>query len=566
MIAFNSGTSAIYSSWHYSTVTGAMHFDKNFFALLGRSATEQDLTDNTNNYTLWQGLLHPEDTPVVKAAIEAHIKNADGREYEQVYRLQHQNGDWLWIWSRGRLISNGKMAGSIIDITSFKNEIEENRVESTLLRTLIDSLPDVIYVKDSQGRKIIANPADVASLGLTCEKDVIGKTDVDLFAGDIGVRGYEDDMAIIETGNAILDKEEFFFDAEGKQQWLLTTKVPVQNVQGITSHILGIGHNITGRKQYEDSLEKLNQELSEQSVALSNQAADLKALNERLTEQKEQETEKAIAQGKFEIASEILHDIGNALVGFGAYLNRINRVLEKGNLSAVKNLSLFVNAQQTVLATALGTDKANALCSLTDGIAKTQADNNIELSSSVNELLNITAHIQEILNIQRQFVVRHEGNHERKPVNIINIINDCRAMLLASLEKKDIKLQTNITPGNYITKGDHTKLMQVILNILKNSVEAIDLDTHDKKIHVNVTADPDKIQLKIKDNGKGFDPITGENLFKRGFTTKSNGTGLGLYNCRSIIESHAGQFNIKSDGVGFGAEITIVLPLHDNSQ
>lgn len=433
-----------------------------------------------------------------------------------------------------------------------KQETNGSQVESTLLRTLIDSLPDVIYVKDDQGRKIIANHADVVSLGLSGEEDVIGKTDLELLEGSVGERCYRDDMEVISTGQAIVDKEEFFFDAHGNQQWLLTTKVPVQNAAGKTSHILGIGHNITRRKQSEESLRKLNEELS-------SQAEELRALNEQLTLQKEQEMEKAIAQGKFEIASEILHDIGNALVGFGAYLNRINRVLEKGSLKAVQNLSLFINAQQSPLANALGADKANALLALTEGIAKTQAESNVELSASVNELLNITSHIQQILNIQRQFVVSHEGHHQRKPVNLISIINDCRAMLLASLEKKRIKLIANVAPGTYIIKGDHTKLMQVILNVLKNSVEAIDLEADEKQINISLQANSAFIELKVKDNGKGFSSDTGEHLFERGFTTKSNGTGLGLYNCRSIIESHAGEFDIASAGIDQGAEVTIVF-------
>jgi len=59
------------------------------------------------------------------------------------------------------------------------------------------------------------------------------------------------------------------------------------------------------------------------------------------------------------------------------------------------------------------------------------------------------------------------------------------------------------------------------------------------------------------DNGQGFDAKTAELFFVRGFTTKKNGTGLGLYNCRAIIESHAGSFEIKSDGPGCGAVSTI---------
>ena len=61
------------------------------------------------------------------------------------------------------------------------------------------------------------------------------------------------------------------------------------------------------------------------------------------------------------------------------------------------------------------------------------------------------------------------------------------------------------------------------------------------------------MELIITDNGHGFDEKTANLFFVRGFTTKKNGTGLGLYNCRTIIESHAGSFEIKSPGPGLGA-------------
>ena len=80
----------------------------------------------------------------------------------------------------------------------------------------------------------------------------------------------------------------------------------------------------------------------------------------------------------------------------------------------------------------------------------------------------------------------HKGVHQRKPVNLESLINDCRSMLFASIDKKGIKVKINIKPGNYTIKGDHTKLMQVVLNILKNSIEAIDLNAEEKTIETRV--------------------------------------------------------------------------------
>jgi signal transduction histidine kinase len=234
--------------------------------------------------------------------------------------------------------------------------------------------------------------------------------------------------------------------------------------------------------------------------------------------------------------------------------------MDRYNVDTIKSLALFIKSQQSALERAIGADKANALVSLTDSIYKSQAENKGEISTAVTELLNILSHIQDILSIQRQFVKGHGGSHDRKMVNLVNIIDDCKAMLLASADKKGIQLKIAIAPGEYVLKGDHTKLMQVILNVLKNSIEAIDLEKDEKTIEINLSSGNGFYELKMADNGKGFDAETGNKFFKRGFTTKESGTGLGLYNCKSIIDSHDGSFQIQSDGPGLGAVTTIKLP------
>ena len=522
--------------------------------MLGRNIDDFDAGKPKNLDSVWTGLIHPDDRMEAVSRFFDYLVNPAGM-FECFFRMKHANGEWLWICSRGAALKDEKtgkvmsLIGTHVDVTRQKKAEEEIQHERILLRTLIDNLPDTIYVKDKEGRKIIANKADVACIGKKSEADVIGKTDTELFPGEIGERGYQNDMEVL-SGKAMLNKEEFFYDKDGNQRWLSTSKVPVYDKLGTIDRILGIGHDITERKSAEEALKKLNEELNAQSK-------ELKALNEQLVLQKEQELEKAIAQGKFEIASEVLHDIGNALVGFGSYLNRINRVSEKNSLDAVKNLIVFLKAQQTLIGTAIGEDKANALVSITESISRTQSENQKEISTSVGELLHIVSHIQEILNIQRQLVRNHGPSQERRPVNLIEILDNCRSMLMASIEKKGVKLTVALKAANHIIKGDHTKLMQVILNVLKNSLEAINMESDNKCIAVSLDSDDKHIELKIIDNGQGFDKETSRKFFQRGFTTKKSGTGLGLYNCRSIVESHAGTFNIVSEGVGKGAITTI---------
>jgi PAS domain S-box-containing protein len=545
-------------AWEYLPATGSLNCNSVYFSMLGRDIKDFNPSGKNLNET-WTDLLHPDDKAAAMRRFMEYLDDPSGM-FENLFRMKHANGNWVWICSRGGFLkvedtSNASsIIGTHIDITEQKQAQEEIHRERILLRTLIDNLPDTIYVKDTEGRKIIANRADVTAIGADCEADVIGKTDLELFPNGIGERGYKDDMDVLQSGESLLNREEFFYDANGVQHWLATSKVPVYDEHGKIDRILGIGHNITARKRSEEAMNKLNQELNAQS-------AELKILNEQLIRQKEQELEKAIAQGKFEIASEVLHDIGNALVGFGSYLTRINRVIEKNNLDGIRNLATFLKGQQILISNAIGADKATALVAITDGIAKTQGDNQKEVSTSVSELLNIVSHIQEILNIQRQLVRSHNGVHERKPVNLASIIDDCRSMLFASFDKKEVKFSVSVKPGSYVIKGDHTKLMQVILNILKNSLEAIDFENPEKCITVSLESTDEFICLKITDNGLGFDKKTSNRFFERGFTTKKKGTGLGLYNCRSIVESHAGSFDISSDGIGLGAVTTIKFAL-----
>lgn len=266
--------------------------------------------------------------------------------------------------------------------------------------------------------------------------------------------------------------------------------------------------------------------------------------------------DKAVSEQKFEIAANVLHDIGNAVVGLGAYLIRIRRSLGENNTENLENLAGFFEIQQPAIAVAIGEAKASALVSMLNSIKETEKINQEELSKSVTEQFHIITHIQEILTIQRQYV-NGTGTEEKNPTHLRAIINDCMSMLFASIEKRGILLSLNVPLQLPVINCNRTRLMQVILNILKNSIEAIDINAAKKTISLNVFTHDDLLVLQVHDNGNGFDEVTGKKLFERGFTTKSSGTGLGLNSCRAIIESFDGTIDITSEGPGKGALTTI---------
>jgi len=268
---------------------------------------------------------------------------------------------------------------------------------------------------------------------------------------------------------------------------------------------------------------------------------------------------------KFEIASGLLHDIGNAVVSFGSYITKIKRSIEqKNDIPTLESLKAFVEKNQEALFGAIGEKKSRAIADLLSGLIANQKNVFSEVKDSITDQMKVISHIQEILNIQRQYVKGHYK--ERASINVRDLINDAVSMLSASFEKKGIVFSLQIPSALVQIKGDRTKLMQVFLNLLKNASDSVTLMENEamlplKEINVNITKEPESVTVTIQDNGRGFDQETGAKLFTRGFTTKNEGTGLGLVNCKRIIESHNGQIWLTSEGPGKGATSTVIFNL-----
>ncbi len=150
----------------------------------------------------------------------------------------------------GRIIG---LIGIARDITKHKLAEQALVQERTLLRTLIDNLPDCIYAKDAAGRKILANPADLRNLHCKTEAEAIGKSDFDLFPKEIAEKFWADDQRVIQ-GQPVVNREEFFLNDEGEKQWLLTSKLPLRDQSGKIVGLVGVGRDITHRKHMEQAL------------------------------------------------------------------------------------------------------------------------------------------------------------------------------------------------------------------------------------------------------------------------------------------------------------------------
>ncbi|MEI6750002.1 MAG: PAS domain S-box protein [Bacteroidota bacterium] len=181
---------------------------------------------------------------------------------------------------------NDGFATIFTDFTARKQAEDDVRQERILLRTLIDNLPDTIYAKDIEGRKILANIADLELIGSASEAEIMKKTDLEIFPGAIGERGYTDDLIVLSTGEPVINREEDFTDGEGNLRWLRTSKIPLFDTQGLITGLVGIGHDITERKHVEEELRKLSRavEQSPISIVITDIDGNIEYVNPKFTE------------------------------------------------------------------------------------------------------------------------------------------------------------------------------------------------------------------------------------------------------------------------------------------
>lgn len=142
-------------------------------------------------------------------------------------------------------------------------------------------------------------------------------------------------------------------------------------------------------------------------------------------------------------------------------------------------------------------------------------------------------------------------------VNLEELLREVSALVKADCEKKGIRITVNIDKSALLAASDKGRLEQVFLNLVKNSMEAMD---EGGDILIQASMHGDRVKITVTDEGCGILEQDREKIFSPFFTTKKDGTGLGLGISKRIIEDHAGSsFTVKSQE-GKGTTVTMTLP------
>lgn len=500
---------------------------------------------------------------------------------------------------------------SVRDISERKATLAAIQNERQLLRTLIDHLPDPIYIKDHEGCKIVANRADVENIGASDEREVLGKSDLELFNGDVGYRGYEDDLCVLESGEPVINREEVFHDKEGTKRWLLTSKIPLTDQHGKVAGLVGIGRDITEQKRANETIQKLTKsiEQSPSTIVITDIYGAIEYVNPKFCEITGYSKEEALGQNPRILKSgempadrylQMWETISSGEVWRGEFRNRKKNgdlYWEWATMTSIKNdLGVITNYIAIKEDISLRKQMEAELI-----VAKEKAEESDRLKSAF--LANMSHEIRTPLNSiigfselladsdfeteQKEEFVRHIITNGNNLLLIISDIMDISKMeskelkiyprqvhaqkFVSSIQNQfsiqldgkaiDFKLNLPAEPDDLVVLADPDRLQQVFNNLLSNALKF----TCEGCIEIGCESSGKMVQFHVKDTGIGIPVQYHEKIFERfrqvdeGSTRTYGGNGLGLAITRNLIELMGGIIRLESKP-GKGSTFYFTLP------
>ena len=170
----------------------------------------------------------------------------------------------------------------------------------------------------------------------------------------------------------------------------------------------------------------------------------------------------------------------------------------------------------------------------------------------------IKEEIARTLLLLQDFLSMRKIKINKEPMDIELLIEDVMESFSSMLIEHDIDYDINIGDNEIYINGDYNRLCQVFINVIKNSIESFSGDNH-YKINISLIEEDDVIKIIIEDNGSGITPENLSKIKEPFFTTKKQGTGLGVALSHEIIKQHDGKLDYDSKW-GFGTTVTVTLP------
>lgn len=406
---------------------------------------------------------------------------------------------------------------------------EALRASEYFYTSLVESMPQVILRKGLDGRITYAN----SSFGELMRRplgEIIGKIDYDLCIPEVAAKLRSEDQRVISTGEVM--EQEHIIDRPGEpRRYLHCKRLPLYDKEGRPMGIQVLFWDMTRFRETEDKLKAAQREVVEMS---------------RLA-------------GIAEMATGVLHNIGNALNSVNTSASVVADAIRGMKLSGINRVAEMLRGQKEKLVEFLTADPRGK--QLPDYIGKVAEHLEMERQLALRELVQLersVGHIKEIV-VAQQSHARVSGITET--VSPAELLEYAIGISELSLRRRNVTVTREFlpTPLLHVPKQ---KVLQILVNLIRNASDSLEESNRpDKRLWLGLGVSADgKVQLRVIDNGVGISQENLTRIFAFGFTTKKTGHGFGLHSSALAAREMEGSLIATSPGLGKGATFILELP------
>lgn len=309
-----------------------------------------------------------------------------------------------------------------------------------------------------------------------------------------------------------------------------------------------------------NSLKEANNMLEQANASLLEEIAVHRETQKERDSNLQQLVEASRLAGMAEVATGVLHNVGNILNSVNVSAAIIRKKFRQSALSKLERVSDLISEYKSTFANFVTEDeRGKRIPDYILGITDILNDERLQILKEIHDLVGNIEHIKEIVSVQQS--VASSAGFEQE-VSPINLVNDAIAANKGSDHADQIlvvkDLQTDLP---YFFTNKH-KVLQILINLIKNANDAVmSTEAEQPEIRVAVETEQDKIHFEVTDNGIGIAKDKLIEIFQMGFTTKKTGNGFGLHCSANLATELGGQLAVESDGPGKGATFRLTLPM-----
>ncbi len=426
--------------------------------------------------------------------------------------LRTCHGRWYHI--REKMLHDGSVLVTSTDITDRKAAEKELAEERTLLRSIIDNIPDLICAKDLDGRFIVKNLMNARMMGAADPEETIGKTDFDYYPEDIAKEIAADDRQVLRHGLDIIDREQRLISGEdGTEHWHSVTKVPLKNADGDIVGLVACCRNISDRRRLEMDLIHHRDHLEE---LVEQRTAEIE--RQKATVEKALKIEREVSRLQRQFVSMVSHEFRTPLAIIDGNARRVMKHVDSMPPERMGDLMVKIR---------------NAVKRLT------------ELMESVLAAARLES--GKIL-------------YQPSPCDVGGILDEVAADYGEIDPTRRIVTETATLPERFF--ADAKLLRQVFANLLSNAIKY-----SPDKTTIWIKGEPASdggLRIAVRDEGIGIPKAELQKLFQRFFRASTStgiaGSGIGLHLTRHLVQMHEGRIEVESE-IDVGTTFTIHLPM-----